>query len=176
MKKAEARIEEEAARSKKYLDSSTHDKLRKEVDQVLIERHKEELQVECEAMLRDDKQSGAPCKLARILLVRLSHGGGSRADLSRMYHLLLRVEDGIKPMLDVLQSYVESFGMDALKSLLRQDAARAQDPKSYVEVLLSIYQQFSDVVKKAFNNDTFFVAALDKVQTPNNLSMLSQRS
>ena len=46
-------------RGKRYLDSSSYDKLRKEVDQVLIERHKEALQAECELMLRDDKQQGA---------------------------------------------------------------------------------------------------------------------
>lgn len=58
MKKAEARIEEEAVRGKRYLDSSSYDKLRKEVDQVLIERHKDALQAECEAMLKDEKQQG----------------------------------------------------------------------------------------------------------------------
>lgn len=58
MKKAETRIEEEAVRAKRYLDSSSHDKIRKEVDQVLIERHKEALHGECDAMLKDDKQQG----------------------------------------------------------------------------------------------------------------------
>lgn len=139
---AEGRIEEEAGRAKRYLDSSSYDKLRKEVDLVLIERHKEALQGECEAMLRDDKQ----------------------ADLSRMYHLLMRIDDGLRPMLDSLQSYTETFGMEALKSL--QQDTKGQDPKAYVECLLAVYIKFSEVVKKAFDNDTLFLAALDKVLPP----------
>jgi cullin 1 len=37
-----------------------------------------------------------------------------------------------------------------------------QDPKTYVETLLGIYDQFSDLVQKAFSNDSAFVAALDR--------------
>jgi hypothetical protein len=56
---AEQRIEEEAQRAKKYLDSSSHEKLKREVDIVLIDRHREVLQIECEAMIRDERISGA---------------------------------------------------------------------------------------------------------------------
>jgi hypothetical protein len=41
-----------------------------------------------------------------------------------MYHLLSRIDDGIRPMLDVLQGYVEAYGIEQLKSL-SQDAAKA---------------------------------------------------
>lgn len=58
MKKAELRIEEEQVRAKKFLDPSSLEKVKREVDSVLIEKHKELLQVECENYLRDDKQEG----------------------------------------------------------------------------------------------------------------------
>jgi cullin 1 len=47
MKKAETRIAEEEARAKKFLEKSSFDVVRKAVDAVLIEAHKELLQVEC---------------------------------------------------------------------------------------------------------------------------------
>lgn len=80
-------------------------------------------------------------------------------DLSRMYRLLSRIDDGIKPMLDVLQQYVAQTGFDAIKSLAEKDRGEA---KPYVDTLLSIYAQFSELVRKAFENSPPFVAALDK--------------
>jgi hypothetical protein len=137
MKKAKERLEEEANRAKKYLDPSSFDKLKRECDTVLIEKHKEVMQVECENYLKDDK----------------------RDDLSRMYHLLSRIPEGINPMLDVLQSHVTKYGFDAVKSI---PAASVKDPVKYVNTLLEVYNKFSDVVKTAFENDTAFVASLDK--------------
>jgi cullin 1 len=80
-------------------------------------------------------------------------------DLSRMYRLLSRIEDGIRPMLEVLQAYVAQTGFDAIKSIPEKDRAEA---KPYVETLLGTYAQFSDLVRKAFENSPPFVAALDK--------------
>lgn len=137
LKKAETRIEEETQRAKKFLDPSSYDKLRKEIDMTLIDKHKEILQVECEMYLRDDNIE----------------------DLSRMYRLFSRIDDGIKPMLEVLQSYTTTTGFEKVKSI---PAAQAKDPKTYVETLLDIYKHFSEVVKKAFANDPAFIAALDK--------------
>lgn len=50
-----------------------------------------------------------------------------------MYHLMMRIDEGVKPMLEVLQAHVERYGLDAIRSL-KQDAAKASDPKTYVEV------------------------------------------
>ena len=70
MRKAETRIEEEQGRAKKFLDLSSYDKarncmylsnvtqLKKEIDMVLVAKHKDMLQVECESYFRDDKRDG----------------------------------------------------------------------------------------------------------------------
>ena len=63
-------------------------------------------------------------------------------------------------MLEVLQNYVVHTGFEAIKAIPTKEV---QDPTKYIETLLQIYEQFSDVVKKAFNNDPSFMAALDKV-------------
>jgi len=62
-------------------------------------------------------------------------------------------------MLEVLQEYVTNTGFQAVKSIPTKEI---KDPKRYVDTLLKVYEQFSDVVKKAFSNDAQFVAALDK--------------
>lgn len=162
---AENRIQEEEKRSKKYLDSSSYDRVRREIDMVLIDKHKDMLQNECEAMFRDDK----------------------RDDLSRMYRLLSRIEGLIEPMLLVLQSYVTQQGLEAVKAvqsgIMREGAGprdiddeaeqpnkegataekRAENPAAaYVEALLATHRQYSEVVATAFKSDPSFVAALDK--------------
>jgi hypothetical protein len=38
-------------------------------------------------------------------------------DLNRMYNLLSRIDEGIKPMLEVLQDFITNTGFDAVKSI-----------------------------------------------------------
>lgn len=38
-----------------------------------------------------------------------------------MYRLLSRIDDGIKPMLDVLQSYVTATGFESVRSIPAKD-------------------------------------------------------
>lgn len=135
----------------------------------LIDKHKDMMQNECEAMFRDDK----------------------RDDLSRMYRLLSRIDGLIEPMLLVLQSYVTQQGLEAVKAvqsgLVREGSGprdiddeaeqqpskdsdnntnaekRAENPAAaYVEALLATHRQYSEVVATAFKSDPAFVAALDK--------------
>jgi len=80
-------------------------------------------------------------------------------DLSRMYHLLTRIDDGIKPMLDVLQNHVSHFGLEAIKSV--PEGAKMGEVK-YITTLLSVYNKFNEIVKSAFETDPAFVSALDR--------------
>jgi hypothetical protein len=137
MRKAKGRLEEEAARAKKYLDPSSFEKLIRECEIVLIERHKDLLQAECNTYLADDK----------------------RDDLTRMYHLLSRIPNGIDPMLDVLQKYVTDYGFGAIRSI---PETSTKDSVKYVQTLLEVFVKFSEVVKTAFGNDPAFCASLDR--------------
>ena len=136
---------------------------------VLIDKHKDMMQTECESMFRDDK----------------------RDDLSRMYRLLSRIDGLIEPMLLVLQSYVTQQGLEAVKAVQGGLAGESSGPRdiddeaeqtnkesannnnttekrvenpaaAYVEALLSTHRQYSEVVATAFKSDPAFVAALDK--------------
>ncbi|EGC32378.1 hypothetical protein DICPUDRAFT_57147 [Dictyostelium purpureum] len=136
MKKAEARIEEEHHRSQKYLNSTSHDKLRRLLDSILIEKHKELLQSECINYLKDEKLD----------------------EIHHMYKLLSRIEGGLAPVLETVQNYIQHVGFEAIKSIPDKNNP---DPKVYVETLLKIYLQFSSIIKKSFNNDVSFITVLD---------------
>eukprot|EP01117_Protostelium_nocturnum_P003593 TRINITY_DN1480_c0_g1_i1.p1 TRINITY_DN1480_c0_g1~~TRINITY_DN1480_c0_g1_i1.p1 ORF type:complete len:629 (+),score=88.00 TRINITY_DN1480_c0_g1_i1:331-2217(+) len=137
MIKVEERLEEEKKRSKVFLNSSSGDQLRKEVEMAMIDSHKDRIQSECNNYLKEEK----------IL------------DLGRMYRLFSRIDNGVKPMLEVLQNFIVSSGFESIKRIPEKDQ---KDPKTYVETLLNVYHHFSQIVKNAFNDDSQFVAALDK--------------
>ncbi|KYQ88157.1 cullin B [Tieghemostelium lacteum] len=136
MKKAETRIEEEYHRAQKYLNQSSHDKLRRIMDQVLIERHKELLQSECINYLKDEKLD----------------------EIHHMYKLLSRIEGGLTPVLTTVQNYIQHVGFEAIQSIPDKNNP---EPKIYVETLLRIYLQFSSIIKRSFNNDVSFITILD---------------
>jgi hypothetical protein len=85
--------------------------LKRECDTVLIEKHKEVMQVECENYLKDDKRDGT------VTFNEFKPAVLHPLDLSRMYHLLSRIPEGIAPMLEVLQTHVTKFGFDAVKGI-----------------------------------------------------------
>lgn len=136
MLKAEIRLEEESVRGKKFVNLSTVPKLIKECENVLIDAHKEKMQEECEQMLQEDRQT----------------------DLTRMFHLLNRTEN-IKPMLDTLEKYVTSYGLEQIKSI---PEAALKEPTQYIETLLAVYLKFSGLVKTAFKGSPQFVVTVDK--------------
>ncbi len=147
MKKAEARIVEEEARSKRFLDKSSLEQMRKVVDNVLIEAHRELLQLECGNYLE------------RATLAVSGKEVPDVSDLRRMYSLLSRVPDGVEPMLVVLKKYVVSYVTDKVGSL----GKKADLPEEYCEVLLESYNLFSvTIVELAFQNSPKFVQTLDK--------------
>lgn len=82
------------------LDSSSSDRVKSEVVKVLVEQHKELLQGECETYLRDDK----------------------RDDLSRMFRLLSRIDNGVRIMLEALQQHVIEIGFNAVKAIPPKEA------------------------------------------------------
>jgi hypothetical protein len=171
MKRAEIRIEEEEARAKKYLDSSSFDKVKAEIDNALVASHKALMQIECEGMLKSERID----------------------DLRRMHRLLTRLGmDGIQPMLTALFDYIVSTGTEALRALASRtkadsssgegsEEAAAPAPSTsaakkaaaaavadsvsaadYVATLLQVHDKFAEVVKVSFSDDPPFIASLDK--------------
>eukprot|EP01097_Dermamoeba_algensis_P005433 TRINITY_DN3455_c0_g1_i1.p1 TRINITY_DN3455_c0_g1~~TRINITY_DN3455_c0_g1_i1.p1 ORF type:complete len:640 (-),score=159.80 TRINITY_DN3455_c0_g1_i1:66-1985(-) len=141
---AERRLEEESRKSKKYLPLESREKVRKEIERVLVGVHLETLLSEAENFFKNESSS----------------------DLSRMYKLLMtQGAPSMKPLLNILEGYIFSFGMDKLKELGLLSEKEIRDPnisRTYFELLYQVYIKFHSQVNVTFFNDPQFLSAFER--------------
>lgn len=137
MKRVEQRLNEENKRVSVYLHESTQIPLANRCESVLIHRHLDAFRVEFQNLLNSDKND----------------------DLARMYMLVSRTPDGLADLKLALENHINNQGQQAIEKI-GEDAAN--DPKVYVQTILEVHMKFNSLVMTAFNNDSGFVAALDK--------------
>ncbi|KAL1405840.1 ubiquitin ligase (cullin) of SCF [Vanrija albida] len=147
MKKAEERLSEEADRINLYLHDSTRKELKDYCERVLIQEHQELMWDEFQNLLDSDRES----------------------DLARMYGLLVRVENALKPLREKFEAHVKKAGLAAVERVIpapgalnEQGKQEVLDPKAYIEALLSVHTKFGDIVNGPFRSELGFNGSLDR--------------
>lgn len=136
LKKAETRLEEENVRCEKYLHESSVQKIRSTCELVLIDHHLDKFNTEFRALLEANKGD----------------------DLSRMFKMCQKVENGLAPFRSKFEEFIHQRGTDAISNI-----AHTPEPKLYVNTILDIYENFSRINQQSFNGE--FKEALDRASS-----------
>lgn len=136
---ADAKLREEEIRAQKYLEpcSGSVQVLTECCVNVLVSTFKPTILSECAEMIKNNETER----------------------LQLMFKLMDRVPDGIAPMLKDLEEHIVSAG---LADMVASADIITQDSEKYVERLLELFNEFSRLVKEAFNDDPRFLTARDK--------------
>ncbi|GIL75860.1 hypothetical protein Vretimale_5569 [Volvox reticuliferus] len=139
LRKAEQRLHEEQERCAAYLDASTEPKITRVVEAELLKSQMAAL-LEMEnsgliALLRDDKYD----------------------DLSRLYSLMRRVDNGLPTVRNMLCEHIKDVGRG-----LVTDPERTKEPVEYVQALLDMRDKYEKIITLAFSDDKTFRNALNQ--------------
>eukprot|EP01105_Mastigella_eilhardi_P005281 TRINITY_DN17023_c0_g1_i1.p1 TRINITY_DN17023_c0_g1~~TRINITY_DN17023_c0_g1_i1.p1 ORF type:complete len:782 (+),score=286.86 TRINITY_DN17023_c0_g1_i1:152-2347(+) len=137
MRKVESRLKEEEDRVARYLHPSSKDLLISKLEHVCIANHKDALHSKFVELLKIDAVE----------------------DLKLMYGLLARVDSGLEPMKTLFEKYVKAVGLEAIQT---QQKEATDKPQVFVEILLTVFRKYTNLINVAFKNDPGFVASLDK--------------
>ncbi|WWC71074.1 uncharacterized protein I206_105027 [Kwoniella pini CBS 10737] len=147
MKKAEARLQEEADRVNLYLNDSTRNDLKSKCETVLIAEHNSMMWGEFQSLLDADRVD----------------------DLARMYGLLARIIGALDPLRERFGEHVKKAGQAAVEKVLPAPGATTEtgkaetlDPKAYIEALLEVHTKYTEVVEGPFRAEMGFNKALDQ--------------
>jgi cullin 1 len=138
MKKAEDRLNEEHARCKNYLHSSTEPNLIKKVEAELITAHaKRLLEMEGSGLLKllEDHKT---------------------EDLSRMYRLFKRVNE-LAPMSEMMRTFITEEGHNIIKNFESKDEL---DVTGYIDSLLALHEKYSNLINFQMDKDPLFLESM----------------
>lgn len=143
--KAEEALQQERNRVADYLNSNSEGRLLAVVEEEILERVEMDLLEKessgCRALLQNDKSE----------------------DLQRMFRLFHRLENGLKPMANIVEAFIRDMGMEIVQRReARLDGGekdKNDDPK-FVKAMIDLHEKYLGVVKKDFSGHSDFQKAL----------------
>ncbi|EAT40252.1 AAEL008008-PA [Aedes aegypti] len=119
-----------------HLHESSRDRLIKTCERVLIQGHLEELQSVFQNLLENDNVF----------------------DLSCLYALLARTENGLAQLKDVLETHIYNQGTIAIAKCREVTT----DLNIYVQTILAVHKKYQTLISTIFDKDSGFLVALDR--------------
>lgn len=132
------KLDEEELRLRKFIHHTSISPCKKECVNKLIADIQDRLLDEYKIMLKDEHVE----------------------DLSRLYILIRRLNEGCKKMADIFHDHIFENGKDSIELM-----ARGCTPQEYVDALLVVYRKFTNIVSNNLSSDQNFTDALNRAMT-----------
>eukprot|EP00536_Pseudo-nitzschia_multiseries_P002771 jgi/Psemu1/251976/estExt_Genewise1Plus.C_380084 len=143
--KAEGALEDERKRVEDYLNLNSVEKILKVLDEEILEKVEilllEKESSGCRALLRNEKSE----------------------DLQRMFSLFSRLENGLNPMANILQSFLTDMGNEIInlrKARLDGGEKDKNDDPKFVKDIINLHERSLFVVNRDFSGNSLFQKAL----------------
>jgi len=143
--KAEKSLGEEKTRVVEYLNPATEPKIRKVVEDEILQK--------VQMNLLEKEGSGCSVLLAN----------DKADDLKRMFELFSRLEDGLQPMANIVEKFITSQGNACIeKRQARLDSGEKDknDDPEFVKSLIDLHEKYLGVIKETFASHHLFQKAL----------------
>lgn len=143
--KAEKALGEEKTRVMEYLNPTTEPKLRKVVEDEILQKVQQNLL---------EKEASGCC----VLL-----DNDKTDDLQRMFQLFSRLENGLQPMANIVEKFITSQGnslVEKRQGKLDGGEKEKNDDPEFVKSLIDLHEKYLGVIRETFASHHLFQKAL----------------
>lgn len=143
--KVEKALNEEKTRVAEYLNPASEPKLRRVVEDEILQKVQMNLL----------EKEGSGC---RVLLAN-----DKAEDLKRMFQLFSRLESGLQPMANIVESFITEMGsacVDKRQARLDSGEKDKNDDPEFVKSLIDLHEKYLGVIREIFGSHHLFQKAL----------------
>mmetsp|Transcript_22277 Transcript_22277/g.46834 ORF Transcript_22277/g.46834 Transcript_22277/m.46834 type:complete len:742 (-) Transcript_22277:219-2444(-) len=143
--KVEKALAEEKARVTEYLNPASEPKIRRVVEDEILQKVQMNLL----------EKEGSGC---RVLLAN-----DKSEDLQRMFHLFSRLDNGLQPMASIVESFITSMGnacVEKRQAKLDGGEKEKNDDPEFVKSLIDLHEKYLGVIRETFSGHHLFQKAL----------------
>ena len=143
--KVEKALNEEKVRVVEYLNLASEPKLRRVVEDEILQKVQMNLL----------EKEGSGC---RVLLAN-----DKTEDLQRMFQLFSRLDSGLQPMANIVEQFITSMGntcIDKRQAKLDSGEKDKNDDPEFVKSLIDLHEKYLGVIREVFSGHHLFQKAL----------------